>query len=569
MTRIKFIIILCSLFLGITAIAQTSKTGSLRIGTSNVDNTNNNLRHIQLPKFEVIGNVSFVEPSSLMKNGEIDAGETCKIMMKVRNIGEATASGLIATIVATGNRKGLSLNSMKVEDIPVGKERIIEFPIVAGIDLEEGSVDLGVSLAEPHGMGTETFQMNIKTRAFRAPMVAVTNYAAISNQSSILRKTEPFDFQVVVGNIEKGPAEDVSIDIKFPENVLFVGGTNKLEHLSLRPGEEKDLACQLVVSQAYSSNKVPITISLNEKYGKYAKSETVTLTLKQEMNKKIVVTPYTMPENVKSSSRQLSSDVDRNIPETDTPNPNTYVLIIANSQYQDEPHISTALNDGETMWKYCRQTLGVPEENITLKINQTLGQMRIDVKSFAKTMDMWPDARFLVFYFGHGMTDKPTGKTYMLPVDGTSEHLEECCYLRDEMLSLFGQYKTRGTLIFMESCFTGATADGDMLSYSKGSSGAKIAPGDASISEGNIVLFSASSGTQTASAYEKEQHNLFTYCLLKNLQESKGDISLGELFDRAREETRQTAHKVLGREQEPSVISAPEVGDTWKNWTLK
>ena len=137
------------------------------------------------------------------------------------------------------------------------------------------------------------------------------------------------------------------------------------------------------------------------------------------------------------------------------------------------------------------------------------------------------------------------------------------------MLSLFGKHKTKGTLIFLESCFSGATSDGEMLTYSKGASSARVAQDDATIAEGNIVMFSASSGTQTASAFEREQHNLFIYFLLKNLQSSNGEMPLGELYQKTYEETRQTAHKVLGRDQEPSVVSAPEVGEVWKTWRLK
>lgn len=48
---------------------------------------------------------------------------------------------------------------------------------------------------------------------------------------------------------------------------------------------------------------------------------------------------------------------------------------------------------------------------------------------------------------------------------------------------------------------------------------------------GNIVVFSAAQGDETAYPYKEKEHGLFTYYLLKKLQETKGNVTLGELSD--------------------------------------
>ena len=59
------------------------------------------------------------------------------------------------------------------------------------------------------------------------------------------------------------------------------------------------------------------------------------------------------------------------------------------------------------------------------------------------------------------------------------------------------------------------------------------------VPQGNMVVFSAASGDETAYPYKEKGHGLFTYFLLKKLQESKGDCTLGELGEYIQTNVRQ------------------------------
>ena len=84
----------------------------------------------------------------------------------------------------------------------------------------------------------------------------------------------------------------------------------------------------------------------------------------------------------------------------------------------------------------------------------------------------------------------------------------------------------------------------------------------------NLVVFSASSETQSALPYEEQGHGMFTFYLLNKLKESSGKISLGELYDYISEEVSLNSLKINQTEQEPNVIFSPTIENKWRNWQL-
>ena len=558
------------LSIALGASAQVSKIGKLRIGNNPTNSTPKNSVAAKVdeaykpPIFVVEGDVSFTEPSG---NGAIDAGEECLITMKVKNQGFGPGKGLKATIKGSGSVDGLNFQDEDVPDIPVSEERLITFPIKADSKhTKNGTVQLEVALNEPNGFGSETYRFEVETRAFLPPMVQMVDYTASSSSSRTLKKITPFDLQVLVQNVEKGKAEDVSVDLMLPDNVICLTPIHQ-DHITLRPGETKEVVYTLIVNQLYNQSTIPITVALKEKEGLYAQNGQISLSLEQKMGEKVTVQAY--QDEIPTVTRaRLGSLVDRDIPVSKTSNPNTYVLIMANSRYLNESNIATAEHDGDIMYEYCEKTLGIPQEHITFQQDLTMNQMSEAILYFSQTMELIPEGRFLIFYYGHGMTDSATKETYLIPVDGSSERVSRTCFKRSDMINTLSLHPTQGTVIFMESCFSGSTPEGNMLSYSKNSSGVLMEPRE-ELGVGKTVLISASSGAQTANAYEKEQHNLFTYYLLKTLKDTGGEVTLGELFDQASAETKKTSHLELHRSQEPSVFSGPAIGNGWREWKLK
>ena len=87
--------------------------------------------------------------------------------------------------------------------------------------------------------------------------------------------------------------------------------------------------------------------------------------------------------------------------------------------------------------------------------------------------------------------------------------------------------------------------------------------------KGNIVSFSASSGTQSSYAYSVKNHGMFTYFLLKSIQESNGDISYKDMWDKVCRKVGMESVNVNGVEQDPQKNVGIDVEKIWEQWRFK
>jgi hypothetical protein len=62
---------------------------------------------------------------------------------------------------------------------------------------------------------------------------------------------------------------------------------------------------------------------------------------------------------------------------------------------------------------------------------------------------------------------------------------------------------------------------------------------------------------------------MFTYFLLKKLQESKGDVTLGELGDYLKENVKRSSIRVNNKEQNPQVNPSHQLMAVWQTLKLR
>lgn len=86
--------------------------------------------------------------------------------------------------------------------------------------------------------------------------------------------------------------------------------------------------------------------------------------------------------------------------------------------------------------------------------------------------------------------------------------------------------------------------------------------------QGNMVVFSAAQGDETAYPDYEEKHGMFTYYLLQKLQETEGNVTLQELGEYIIDNVRKKS-VINGKLQTPCVMASPTVGDAWKTCRLK
>ena len=134
----------------------------------------------------------------------------------------------------------------------------------------------------------------------------------------------------------------------------------------------------------------------------------------------------------------------------------------------------------------------------------------------------------------------------------------------NSLFKTFEKLNTKCGLIILDACFSGTKRDGEIMEMSRG---VAIKVKD-NAPQGNTIVISASQGDETAYPFEDQKHGMFTYYLLKKLQETSGNTSLGELTDYVKAEVSKQAFKEKNKTQTPSVYNSSELED-WRNITLK
>ncbi len=256
------------------------------------------------------------------------------------------------------------------------------------------------------------------------------------------------------------------------------------------------------------------------------------------------------------------SDVDVDIPVTETVNDKTFAVIIANEDYQQEQNVPFAIHDGEVFKEYCTQLLGIPEENIRFVTDATLNNMRSAVDWLKATLEAYRGEGQAIFYYsGHGMPDETSRNAYLLPVDGYGSTMEPG-YGLDALYAQLGSASADKVLFFVDACFSGASREGDMLAESRG----VAVTSKEGVLQGNALAFTAAKGGETAYAYKEKSHGLFTYFLLKKLKETQGDITAGELADYLNENVSRVSAIEGMKAQHPSANGAMK---EWRMMKLK
>lgn len=271
-------------------------------------------------------------------------------------------------------------------------------------------------------------------------------------------------------------------------------------------------------------------------------------------------------QSITTTSKTVGmSDVDTNIPVTDIKSNNTFAVVIANEKYQKEEPVPFAMNDGKVFADYCLKTLGMSENNIHYVANATLNNLKYEINWVQKVIDAYNgDANVIFFYAGHGIPDESNKTSYLLPIDGFASDVTTG-YSLNELYEALGSKPCKSVTVFMDACFSGARRDGGMLASARGVA-IKAKEGTP---VGNMVVFSACQGNETAYPYPDQQHGLFTYFLLKKLKETQGTATYQDLESFITDNVKKMSIVANGKSQTPTIIPSAIIGNDWKNWKLK
>jgi len=189
--------------------------------------------------------------------------------------------------------------------------------------------------------------------------------------------------------------------------------------------------------------------------------------------------------------------------------------------------------------------------------------MKQSIDLVSKLAQRTDDAEIVFYFAGHGLPDESTNIPYLIPVDVTGSSLLNAIKLND-LYDRFEESNAKKITIFLDACFSGGGRNTDLLA----SRGIRVRP-KLEVPPANTIVFSASSGEQSALPYTSKKHGMFTYYLLKKLQDSRGDITYGELAGYLQTQVSLQSLLVNQKEQDPQVIYGDNNRDVWVNMTIK
>ncbi|MGM9856024.1 MAG: DUF6175 family protein [Muribaculaceae bacterium] len=288
-----------------------------------------------------------------------------------------------------------------------------------------------------------------------------------------------------------------------------------------------------------------------------AMKEALAQRMSKEQDAMVAQKPVQVEENL--------DPIDVNLPKATEPRDNTFAVIIGNEDYKYVAAVPFAARDAAIFAKYCRVTLGLPDDNIRLYTNATYGDILDaidDIKTISEVYN--GDIRVIFYYAGHGVPDEATRNAYLLPVDARSQQLKTC-YPIEKLYAELGSLKAHSVTLLLDACFSGSQRGDGMLMSARG---VALKP-RTDEPKGNMVAISAATGEETAYPYAEKRHGMFTYYLLSKLQESGGDVTLGELCDYITTKVSQQSVKVNRKQQTPTVMPSPEIETSWRTLPLR
>ena len=251
-------------------------------------------------------------------------------------------------------------------------------------------------------------------------------------------------------------------------------------------------------------------------------------------------------------------------------NPYRFALIIGNEDYssyqiglQKESDVEFAISDATTFREFAIKVLGVPQDNILFLTNARAIQMYDElqkVKNIIKALN--GKAEIFFYYAGHGFPDEKTREPHIMPVDVTGTNLRFAIKINDLYKELT-EYPSERITVFLDACFSGGARNVGLVS----ARAVRVRPQENLLS-GNLVVFSASSESQSAHPYREKGHGIFTYFLLNKLKETKGDITYKELSDYLVETVGVRSAIINNTEQTPQTNVSPSAENKWHEWRI-
>jgi TPR repeat protein len=253
--------------------------------------------------------------------------------------------------------------------------------------------------------------------------------------------------------------------------------------------------------------------------------------------------------------KAFTSDVDRPTYSAAT-DPNGFALVVGVETYAGLPAAEFAERDARAVRDHLL-ALGYPERNVILLTGAQATRTGIE-----KYLESWlprnvtPDSKVFFYFSGHGAPDPDTKQAYLVPWDGDAKFLDTTGYPLKRLYEKLNALKAKQVLVAMDSCFSGA---GGRSVLAKGARPlvSKVDEGGGSV--GALTVLAAAGPDEITGVAEGQGHGLFTYYLLKGLNDLKGKAAAKAIYDLLKPQVQDAARRD-NRDQSPQLMGSAEAG---------
>ena len=501
-------------------------------------------------------------------NKVIDAGESFSIEVSVRNSGLGDAHNVKLMLSENRGMDRFFEGTREIDAgiIKAGETQNFTFRYTLSETAPTAEANITVYTLEESGMDADPSSLIVNIQEMARPRLLIADYQYMSARGTSITLGDRGQLIVAVQNVGRLPAKNTKISFECPSNII---ATDNIEIAvdSIQPGEVVPLTFDFLVNKRFALDSIPIGVKISEGSTFSVVQDVFKVKLGEYLStaNKIVIEGKLdeRPAINTEFSLTMESELLENVPAGIT-HPNRYALIIGNEDYSRvgggaEINVPFACNDAIVFKEYCVRTFGIPDEHIRYIDNATAGIMRESIDWLVNVGKANPDSEIFFFYSGHGSNDEASREPYLLPVDVSGKYITLGIPLND-LYAKLSAVPCQGAYVFLDACFSGGYKSKDPIVAQKG---VRVAP-KYSVLGGKLICFSSSTGEQTSSVYYDKRQGYFTYYLIKTIQDAKGNISLGDLYNKTREKV-EAATAVSGKLQSPQVLVSPD----WTDWNTK
>ena len=242
------------------------------------------------------------------------------------------------------------------------------------------------------------------------------------------------------------------------------------------------------------------------------------------------------------------------------PRDDTYAIVIGIENYRSLPKSDYSGRDATLMKAYLK-ALGYQERNIEFLTDEKATKTDLE-----KSLEAWLPNRVkqggtvFVYFSGHGAPEPSAGDAYLVPYDGDPNYLPVTGYPLKRLYESLGKLNAKEIIVVLDSCFSGA---GGRSVLARGARPLVMMAAAPAVSA-NMVVLSATRGSQISTSSPDKGHGVFTYYFLKAIKDGKKNLA--EIYEYITPQVEEEA-KMLNVQQSPSI--SPDVEKIKNKFSLR